>query len=68
MARTLLASVPSPLSTTGLLRPSGRGVFLINELMDEVRYEDGGRELRMRKRPAGSSGPSRAAFKTPSAE
>ena len=47
-----LASVPSPLSGAGLLRPSGRGVFLINELMDEVRYEDGGRELRMRKRRA----------------
>src|SRR4029079_100472 len=47
-----LTSIPSPLTATGLLRHSGRGVFLINELMDEVRYEDGGRELRMRKRAA----------------
>jgi anti-sigma regulatory factor (Ser/Thr protein kinase) len=47
-----VAAVPSPLSASGLLRHSGRGVFLINELMDEVRYEDGGRELRMRKRVA----------------
>ena len=45
-----VASVPDPLSDQGLLRESGRGVFLINELMDEVRYEDGGREIRMRKR------------------
>ena len=44
-----LASVPSPLSTTGLLRPSGRGVFLINQLMDEVRFHDRGREVHMRK-------------------
>ena len=46
-------AVPNPLSASGLLRHSGRGVFLINELMDEVRYEDGGRELRMRKKPSG---------------
>ena len=45
-------AVPNPLSDSGLLKHSGRGVFLINELMDEVRYEDGGRELRMRKRPS----------------
>ena len=31
------------------MKASGRGVFLINELMDEVRYADGGREIRMRK-------------------
>lgn len=47
-----VSAVPSPLTESGLLRHSGRGVFLINELMDEVRYEDGGRELRMRKRAA----------------
>ena len=32
------------------LKGSGRGVFLINELMDEVRYSRGGREIRMRKK------------------
>lgn len=46
-----LASVPSPLSGGGILKESGRGIFLINEFMDEVRYEDGGREVRMRRRP-----------------
>ncbi len=42
--------VPNPLATENLLKPSGRGVFLINGLMDEVEYADGGREVQMRKR------------------
>jgi anti-sigma regulatory factor (Ser/Thr protein kinase) len=29
----------------------GRGVFLITELMDEVRYEKDGTEIWMRKKP-----------------
>ena len=33
-----------------MLKPSGRGVFLINQLMDEVAFADGGREVQMRKR------------------
>lgn len=45
-------SLPDPTSSGGLLRESGRGVFLINELMDEVRFEDGGRQVLMRKRAA----------------
>ena len=44
-----VATVPDPLSGSGLTKPSGRGVFLINQFMDEVRYEDEGRELHMRK-------------------
>ena len=32
-----------------LLKPSGRGVFLINQLMDEVRFERGGTEIHMKK-------------------
>jgi len=43
-------SVPSPLAGAGLLKESGRGVFFINQFMDDVRYEDGGRELQMRRR------------------
>jgi anti-sigma regulatory factor (Ser/Thr protein kinase) len=42
--------VPNPLDSANLLKPSGRGIFLINELMDDVGFGDGGRELRMRKR------------------
>ncbi len=45
-----LAGVPNPLEGTNLLKGSGRGIFLINQLMDEVRFADGGRELQMRKR------------------
>lgn len=42
--------VPDPLDDDNLLKPGGRGVFLINELMDEVAFADGGREVQMRKR------------------
>jgi anti-sigma regulatory factor (Ser/Thr protein kinase) len=45
-----VSSVPSPLEDTNLLRANGRGLFLINQLMDEVRFADGGREIHMRKR------------------
>jgi serine/threonine-protein kinase RsbW len=44
--------VPSPLEEENLLGTSGRGVFLIRRLMDEVRYEDNGATLIMTKRPA----------------
>lgn len=47
------AAVANPLSGSGLLKESGRGVFFINQFMDDVRYEDGGRELQMRKRGRG---------------
>ena len=41
---------PNPLDPDNMLKPSGRGIFLINGLMDEVQFADGGRELQMRKR------------------
>jgi anti-sigma regulatory factor (Ser/Thr protein kinase) len=44
------SSIPHPLDPANLLKPGGRGIFLINQLMDEVKYRDGGRELQMRKR------------------
>jgi anti-sigma regulatory factor (Ser/Thr protein kinase) len=44
------AKVPNPLAGENVLKPSGRGVFLINQLMDEVGFGDGGREVQMRKR------------------
>ncbi len=46
-------AVPDPLSGDNVFKPSGRGIYLINRLMDEVRFADEGREIRMRK----SSGP-----------
>jgi anti-sigma regulatory factor (Ser/Thr protein kinase) len=43
-------AVPNPLAGENVLKPSGRGVFLINQLMDEVGFSDGGREVQMKKR------------------
>lgn len=34
------ASVPDPLAPENLLKPSGRGLFLMHSLMDEVRIRD----------------------------
>jgi anti-sigma regulatory factor (Ser/Thr protein kinase) len=45
-------AVPDPLVGENVLKSSGRGIFLINQLMDEVKFKDGGRELQMRKRSA----------------
>ena len=44
------SSVPDPLDPANVLKPGGRGVFLINRLMDDVSFADGGREVQMRKR------------------
>lgn len=43
------ASVPSPLLGENLFASHGRGIYLINQLMDEVRFEKGGTEIWMRK-------------------
>ena len=43
-------AIGTPLDPDNVLTPSGRGIFLINGLMDRVGYADGGRELQMRKR------------------
>jgi anti-sigma regulatory factor (Ser/Thr protein kinase) len=42
-------SDPTKHVQSNLFKPSGRGVFLINQLMDEVDFADGGREVRMRR-------------------
>ena len=42
--------IPSPIDGQQLFRRGGRGVFLINQLMDEVHYRRGGTEIRMIKR------------------
>ena len=47
------AAVPNPLEAENILRSSGRGVFLINQLMDEVTFADSGREVQMKKRKEG---------------
>jgi serine/threonine-protein kinase RsbW len=48
------AAVPNPLEGDNVLKPGGRGIFLINELMDEVGFGAGGREIQMRKRRGSS--------------
>lgn len=46
-------AVPSPLEEDNLLKPGGRGVFLINQLMDTVVFSDEGRQVVMRKQAEG---------------
>lgn len=41
--------VPSPLLGQNIFASGGRGIYLINQLMDEVRFEKGGTEIWMRK-------------------
>jgi serine/threonine-protein kinase RsbW len=49
------ASIPSPILGQQLFSTGGRGIYLINQLMDEVRYEKGGTEIHMRNHPPGAS-------------
>ena len=41
--------IPSPLQGENIFAAGGRGIYLINQLMDEVRYEKGGTEIWMKK-------------------
>ena len=43
---------PDPLSVEHLHSHHGRGIYLINQFMDEVRFEEGGRAIHMRARSA----------------
>ncbi len=43
------AKVPSPLAGENILGEHGRGIYLINLLSDEVRFERGGTEIHIRK-------------------
>ena len=48
-----LGGVDDPLSPENMLKPSGRGIFYMNEFMDHIDYSfrpDGGTEVTMRKR------------------
>jgi anti-sigma regulatory factor (Ser/Thr protein kinase) len=44
-----VAAVPNPLEGDNLFKGSGRGVFLINQLMDTVEFTEEGRKVLMRK-------------------
>jgi anti-sigma regulatory factor (Ser/Thr protein kinase) len=43
-------SIANPLVGENVFSHHGRGIYIINQLMDEVRFERGGTEIRMRKR------------------
>ena len=43
-------NVASPLVAENILSDHGRGIFLMNMLMDEVRWERGGTEIHLRKK------------------
>jgi serine/threonine-protein kinase RsbW len=49
------ASIPSPVIGQNLFSTGGRGIYLINQLMDEVRFEKGGTEIHMRMKPPDAS-------------
>jgi serine/threonine-protein kinase RsbW len=44
------ASIPSPVLGENIYSNHGRGIFLINQLMDEVRFRNHGKEIHMLKR------------------
>ena len=52
-----LADVPNPLAGENLHSTHGRGIYLINQLMDEVSFERNGAEIRMRKSASASASP-----------
>jgi len=44
------AQVPDPIRAENLFSSHGRGIYLINRLMDQVEFKRGGTEIHMRKR------------------
>jgi serine/threonine-protein kinase RsbW len=44
------ASIPNPTVGENLFSTHGRGIFLINQLMDKVEFHNGGTEIRMIKK------------------
>lgn len=46
------SAVPDPLAAENLHSTHGRGIYLINQVMDEVSFERNGAEIRMRKSAA----------------
>jgi len=51
-----LARVANPTQGEALLRPSGRGVYLMRSIMDVVEFKDGGRVVELEKRNANAGG------------
>jgi len=53
------ATVPDPTAPENLQLTNGRGIYLMKRLMDEVRFEQGGAIVHMRKNGNASSGATR---------
>jgi serine/threonine-protein kinase RsbW len=51
-----LARVDDPTRGEALLRPSGRGVYLMRNIMDSVEYKEGGRVVELEKKNGGANG------------
>ena len=51
------ANIPDPLLAENLFSNHGRGIFLINRLMDQVEFKRGGAEIHMRKFPKEGGSP-----------
>lgn len=51
------SSIPSPIVGQNVFSTGGRGIYLINQLMDEVHFEKGGTEIHMRKGPEKPAAP-----------
>jgi serine/threonine-protein kinase RsbW len=49
-------AVADPTEGSNLLRPCGRGVFLMRSIMDTVEYKEGGRVLELEKANTGGNG------------
>jgi serine/threonine-protein kinase RsbW len=45
------ASIPNPVMGQNIFSTGGRGIYLINQMVDEVRFEKGGTEIHMRINP-----------------
>jgi anti-sigma regulatory factor (Ser/Thr protein kinase) len=58
------SAIPNPLAQENLGSSHGRGIYLINQLMDEVSFERNGAEIRMRKAAGNSEVPPLAATGT----
>ncbi len=48
------ASIPSPVVGQNIFATGGRGIYFINQVVDEVRFEKGGTEIHMRLKPPAS--------------
>ena len=43
-------AIPNPIVGQNIYSNHGRGIFLINELMDDVQFKNNGKEIHMLKR------------------